>query len=120
MEEIQMERGIMTMNEDLKTYPVYALMTNGLLYKLDYIKSTSDYNHSTHHIHHYIKQQEYNRNKQWFDDRGIKQKLFLLPVWLHHIVHNDPAGANLTDEEFFNKFKISRWDLLFNRRYSKY
>lgn len=113
-------RGKCSMNEDLKQYPVYALMYNGLFYKLENVKSTSDYNHSTHHIHHYIKQQEYKRNKQWFDDMGIKQKLFLLPVWLHHIVHNDPAGANLSDAEFKEKFNVSRWDLLFNRRYSEY
>ena len=29
-------------------------------------------------------------------------------------------GVNLTDEEFKEKFKISRWELLFNRRYSNY
>lgn len=107
------------MNEDLKEYPVYALMHNGLLYKLENVKSTSDYNHLTHHIHHYIKQQDYNREKQWFDDRGIKQKLFLLPIWLHEQIHNT-AIKNFTDEEFLDKFKISRWDLVFNRRYTKY
>jgi len=107
----------MTMNEDLKQYPVYGLMTNGLLYKLDNVKSTSDYNHSTHHIHHFIK--DYERNKQWYDERGIKQKLFLIPIYLHEQIHNT-AIKNLTDEEFQEKFKISRWDLVFNRRYSKY
>lgn len=110
----------MSMNEDLKQYPIYALMTNGLFYKLENVKSTSDYNHFTHHIHHYIKQQEYKRDKQWFDDRGIKQKLFLVPVWLHMIIHNNPDGMMMSDSEFEEKFKVSRWDLLFNRKYSKY
>ena len=109
----------MSMNDDLKKYPVYGLMTNGLFYKLDDVKSTSDYNHYTHHLHHYIKQQEYDRDKQWFDDRGIKQKLFLLPINLHEQVHNT-AIYSLPDKEFELKYKVSRWELLFNRKHSKY
>lgn len=106
-------------NADLKLYPVYGLSHQGELIPLPNITSTTNYNHQTHHIHHFIKQQEYNRDKQWFDERGIKQKLILLPVWLHEQVHNQ-AICNLTDEQFKEKFKISRWDLVFNRRYSKY
>lgn len=111
--------GIMSIDKELKLFPVYVLLYDGSLMFAPYINSTKDYNHKTHHIHHYIKQQEYKRNKKWFDDMGISQKLFLLPIWLHEQVHNT-AIKNLTDEEFQEKFKISRWDLLFNRRYSKY
>lgn len=109
----------MTMNEDIKKYGVYGLTHEGALVLLP-IHSTGDYNHLTHQLHHFIKQQDYKRNEQWFTVHDIKQKLILLPVWVHNIVHNSPNGADLSDEEFLKKFKISRWDLVFNRRHSKY
>ena len=109
-----------SMNEEIKKYPVYALMRNGMFYKLENIRSTGDYNHFTHQMHHFIKRQEYDREREWFEERGIKQKLFLIPVWLHLIIHNNPAGMMLSDQEFKERFKISRWELLFNRRYTKY
>ena len=106
------------MNEELKKYPVYGIIKeSGMLYKLENIKSTSDYNHSTHHIHHYIK--DYERNKKWYDERGIKQKLFLIPITLHEQIHQT-AIYSLPDVEFKEKYKISRWDLVFNRRHSEY
>lgn len=106
-------------NSDLKLYPVYGLTHRGELIPLPYITSTDDYNHQTHHIHHYIRQGAYAGNKNWYEKRGIKQKLILLPIFVHEQVHNQ-AIKNLTDEEFLRKYKISRWDLVFNRRYSKY
>ena len=108
----------MSMDDDIDLFGVYGLTYNGELVRVP-IFSTDDYNHNTHQIHHYIKQQDYRRNKEWFDERGIKQKLILLPIYLHEQVHNT-AVRDLTDEEFEQKFKISRWDLVFNRRYSKY
>lgn len=105
------------MNEDIQRYPTYALSGQGLV--PIQIFSITDYNHRTHNLHHFIKQQEYKRNKAWFDDRGIEQKLILLPIWLHEQVHLT-AVKNMTDEEFKDKFKVSRWDLIFNRRYSEY
>lgn len=104
----------MTMNDDIKEYGVYGLTHNGELVPLD-VHSTADYNHLTHQLHHFIKQQEWKRNREWFTVHDIKQKLILLPIWMHEQVHNC-----LNDEEFEQKFKISRWDLVFNRRHSKY
>lgn len=110
----------MSMNDDLKKYPVYALSITGEIIPMPHIKTTEDYNHLTHHLHHYIRQGAYAGNKWWYDKKGIKQKLILLPVWLHLIVHNSPDGAQVTDEEFKMRFNISRWDLVFNRRHSEY
>lgn len=107
-----------SINADLACYPVYSLTHRGEL-MLSGVTSTDDYNHLTHHIHHYIRQGAYAGNKDWYDNHGIKQKLILLPVWVHEQVHNT-AIKNLTDEEFVQRFKISRWDLVFNKRYSKY
>lgn len=106
-------------NADLKLYPVYGLSHRGELVPLPHITSTMNYNHLTHHIHHYIRQGAYAGNKDWYDRRGIKQKLILLPIWLHEQVHNQ-AIKNLTDEEFEEKYKISRWELVFNRKYTRY
>ena len=107
----------MTMNDDIRKYPVYALSQQGLI-PIE-LSSTEDYNHQTHQLHHYIKQQEWKRNNNWFKSRHIIQKLILMPCYIHEQVHLQ-AIRNLTDAEFEEKFKISRWDLLFNRRYSKY
>ena len=108
----------MTMNEDIKEFGVVGLTHYGTLVPVP-IYSTDDYNHYTHQLHHYIKQQDYKRNKEWFDKNAIRQKLIILPIFLHEQIHRQ-AIKNLTDTEFEQKFKISRWDLVFNRRYSKY
>ena len=76
----------MTMNEDIQKYPVYALSQNGLV-PIE-IFSIADYNHQTHQLHHYIRQGAYNGNKEWYDKRGIEQKLILLPCYVHEQVHN--------------------------------
>lgn len=108
----------MGMNEDIALYGVYGLTHRGELVRVP-IFSTDDYNHYTHQLHHYIKQQDYKKNREWFEERGIKQKLILLPIYLHEQVHYQ-AVKSLTNKEFKEKYKISRYDLVFNRRYSKY
>lgn len=110
----------MSMNEDLKKYPLYCIGYNGKLMPCTWITSTNDYNHSVMNIHHYIPKGLYKRAKNWFDDHGIEQKLIYMPSWLHMIVHNEPMAESVPDEEFLNRFKISRWDLVFNKRYSRY
>lgn len=107
------------MNDDIKEFGVVGLTHRGELVSIP-VFSTDGYNHKTHHLHHFIKQQDWKRDKEWFIERGIKQKLILLPQWLHLIVHNSPAGARVSDADFEDKFKISRWELIFNRRHSKY
>lgn len=107
----------MTMQEDIQRYSIYGL-SDGKLIPLS-IENVKQYNHFTHNLHHYIKKGEYARNQKWYDDRGIKQKLILLPIYLHEQVHLQ-AVKNLTDKEFLDKYKISRWQLLFNRRHSEY
>lgn len=108
----------MGMDEDIKEFGVYGLTHTGELVPVP-VYSTINYKHLTHQLHHYIKQQDYKRNKSWYDERGIKQKLILLPIHVHEQVHNK-AIKNLTDKDFLEKFKISRWDLVFNRKFSKY
>ena len=79
-----------TMNDDIKKYPVYTVI-NGKFIELDNIKSTADYNHYSHNLHHFIPKQQYDKNKQWYEERGIQQKLFLIPISMHEqMYHNKP------------------------------
>lgn len=108
----------MSMNDDIKKYPVYKFIPKRGLIRIN-IESVNNYSHFEFNLHHYIKKGEYKRNKAWYEERGIQQKLILMPVEVHEQVHLQ-AVKNLTDEEFQEKYKISRWELLFNRRYSNY
>ncbi len=108
-----------SMNNDIKEFDIFILLLSGKLKQIFNIFSINDYNHYVFNLHHYIKAQEWNRNKAWYIERGIKQKLILLPIHIHEQVHFQ-AVHNMSDEEFEAKYKISRWDLIFNRRHSKY
>ena len=61
--------------------------------------------------HHYIKQQHYKKNKKWFDDNGIKQKV----MWLRGDIHSSLHSA-MNDKRFFEKYGVERDKLLFNKR----
>ena len=111
--------GTLSMNEDIKQYPIYYVNKDGSFTKIEHIKSTADYNHYTHNLHHYIARKHYEKNKSWYEERGIKQKLFLVPISMHEQIHNQ-AVHTLSDDDFEGWYKISRWDLVFNKRYSKY
>jgi hypothetical protein len=60
-------------------------------------------------LHHYIKQQDWKRNQKWFEERGIEQKLILMPVQVHVDLHNCISN-------FKEKYNIDRSKLIFNRR----
>lgn len=104
----------MTMNDDIKKFPVYALSNQGLV-PIE-LSSTDDYNHYTHQLNYFINEDIYNENKNWYKSRDIKQKLILMPKW----VNNEICEPKYSDEEFKQKVGVNRWDLLFNRRYSNY
>lgn len=106
------------MNEEIKKYPVYVLNILGQIIPAIWIKDTNCYDHSQFNLHHFIEFQHYNRNKQWYEDRGIKQKLILMRIKTHEQLHFQ-AIKNMTDEEFETHYKVSRWDLIFNRNKTK-
>lgn len=107
------------MNKDIQNFEVYVLTRSGKLKPAKWIKSTDDYNHYYFNLHHFIPKQHYEENKKWYDEQRIKQFLVLLPVAIHEQLHG-MAIKNLSDEDFKSRYKISKWDLLFNRKYSKY
>nr|DAX39355.1 MAG TPA: hypothetical protein [Caudoviricetes sp.] len=108
------------MARELKKYQDSIFYVNKLggLVKI-HLDSLEDYDHSLYNLHHYIEYQHYERNKNWYEDRGIKQKLILMSITLHEHVHNIGIKT-LTDAEFEKKYKISRWKLIFNRKHSSY
>lgn len=108
-----------SMNEDIKEFDIFLLTKTGRLVKIDWIKSTDDYNHYIFNLHHFIPRQDYNNNRQWYKDRKIKQKLILMPINIHEAIHNIGI-KNLSDEEFKTRFKISRRDLIFNKKTTSY
>lgn len=107
------------MNKDIQEFDIYVLNRSGKLKQIHWIKSTNDYNHYYFNLHHFIEKQHYRDNEQWYKDRGIKQKLILLPVFIHEQVHGI-AIKNLSDKEFKSRYNIDKWDLLFNRKYTRY
>lgn len=106
------------MNKEIEKYPIFFINTSGQLIRTYKIKNTQDYSHS-YNLHHYIPYSDYERNKKWYEERGIKQKLILMSIQLHEQLHNQ-AIKNLSDSEFLARYKISKYELIFNKRYSKY
>lgn len=104
------------MNREIALYEIYSLTKMGRLSRVNWITSTSDYDHSQFELHHYIPYAVYERDKEWFQARGITQKLILMRKHTHEQLHFQ-AIKNLTDSEFKKYYKISRWELVFNRKH---
>lgn len=99
----------MSMKDDIKQFPIFMLY-NGDIYTADWVKDTESYNHHIYQLHHYIKQQDWKRNKEWFEERGIEQKLFLLPVQCHLDLHACLTG-------FEKKWGVQRDRLLYGAKF---
>lgn len=106
------------MAKEIQRYDVYLLNKSGELVKT-FIDSLEDYNHNLLELHHFIQYQAYVQNPEWYEERGIKQKLILVSKICHEHIENRGVKV-LTDEEFIKRYKISRWELLFNKKFSKY
>jgi len=114
-----MPKPIKDMAKEIERYKdsTYLLNPAGKLIKIR-INSLNDYNHSKCELHHFIKYHAYIQNPQWYEDRGIKQKLILVSKICHE--HIEDRGVKiLSDEEFEQKYKISRWKLIFNKNHMK-
>lgn len=116
------QKQLKDMAKELEKYKdsVFFLNKLGGLVKVK-INSLDDYNHGLNgcELHHFIPYSSYVNNIEWYEARGIKQKLILVSKVLHEHIHNQGI-RQLTDTEFEKKYKISRWKLLFNRKYSNY
>ena len=102
------------MNEDIKAFKVYGIKQNRLVL-LPEIVDIHSYNHELCQLHHYIKAQDYKRNKNWFLENNIEEKLILMPTIMHE--HLESPIYGLTDEQFYRKYRIEREILLFNKKH---
>ena len=104
------------MKKEIELYKdeIYLLNTSGKLIKIN-INSLEQYNHSRCELHHFIQYQAYVQNSEWYEERGIKQKLILVSKICHEHIENRGIKV-LTDEEFFNRYKIRRSELLFSKK----
>jgi hypothetical protein len=107
------------MEKEIQKYPIYVLNKEGKLIRTYQINGTKDYNHYMCNLHHYIPFQEYEKNKKWYQEKGIEQKLILMSIPIHEQIHNQ-AIKILSDEEFKERYKISKWELIFNKKKSEY
>ena len=96
---------------------IYLLNTSGNLIKI-HIEALNQYNHSKCELHHFIPYNVYIQNPQWFEERGIKQKLILVSKVCHEHIENRGIKV-LSDEEFYTRYHIKRTELLFKRGYEE-
>lgn len=98
-------------NKEISKYGVFRVEYRKLLFD-PFIQSTEDYNHAIYELHHFIVFQSYSKNEDWYKDRGIEQKLILLPKEVHRFLH--------TCNDSFN-FKGFMWhELLFCKKRTEY
>ena len=66
------------------------------------------------HLHHYVKDQQYNKNPEWFIDNGIEQRL--IPLWftVHDCIHHRSEKTFM--KEYGDKYGVKRLDFLWNRK----
>lgn len=95
---------------DKDLYPCYALK-KGRLIKIEQLDWWDNFRFN---LHHYVKKQEFDRNKDWFDKNGIKQKLILMSIKTHEHLHHTGIRI-ISDEEFLREYRISRDLLFFNK-----
>ena len=102
-----------SMNEDIQEFGVVEVYFNRLRPRPD-IQSIYDYDHFWYNLHHYIKAQDYKRNREWYERNGIKQVLILMRRQMHE--HLEYPIYELPEDVFFKKYHISKDKLLFNKK----
>lgn len=109
------------MNEEIKKYQGYIyyldMRSNGLKPRIEpaeWIVDTTSYDHSSFELHHIIKFTQYEKNKNWYQERGLKMCLILLPKIMHQ--HLENPIYELSDEVFLKKYRIHKHELLFNKK----
>ncbi len=99
------------MNDTFK-YPLFRLKDN----ELQPTDHPGWWDNKQINAHHYVKKTKYEKNTQWYLDRGIKQIIIFLPVKLHF----DLEKSGMNEEKFFENYGIEKKELLFNKDWSEY
>lgn len=98
-------------NKDIQEFGVYRVFYKKLVYAQE-ITCIHDYNHSHYVLHHFIKYQNFIRDRSWFEAKNIKQRLILLPRDIHNFLH--------TTSEDFEYMGFKWYELLFCKKKSTY
>ena len=99
-------------NKEIKKFNGVYRVQYKMLVKDPYIQTVNDYNHAIYDLRHYIVFQSYSKNEDWYKDRGINQKLILLPKDVHILLHT------CTDKFEYKGFKWN--ELLFCKKITLY
>lgn len=102
-----------TMDEDIKAFKVMKVV-GGRIKPAPEITDITSYDHFWWQLHHYIKAQSYKRNKKWYDNNGIEEKLILMPVLMHQ--HLEDPIYGLDEVGFYKRWGIRKELLLFNKK----
>lgn len=102
----------MVMNKEIARYfdEIYFLKDSGELKKVENVFSTRDYNHVFYDMHHGIKYTIYEKYKEYFMAKGIKQKLFILRKKCHQ--HLEIHPYIMSEVEFLKTYNIEKSKLL--------
>lgn len=99
----------MSMKDDIKLYPIY-IFKNTQLKRVFEISDTSNYNHYTHELHHFVPKSIRKINKERYTRLEHLQKLILVSKQEHLDIHN------MSDDRFYKKYGIERKELLYSRK----
>ncbi len=98
----------MSMNDDIKKYPIY-MYYKCRLYPVLWIHNTNDYNHYVYHLHHFIRQSVRKNSYDFYKRVEHLQKLILMPNEMNLDLET------MGEESFYKKYNIKKDDLVFSR-----
>ena len=95
-------------NQDIIKYQdsIYRIF-NRRLVKIDFIKSTSDYNHFFYELHHWLPRTMRKNNPKKYAELEHLQKLILLDKDFHRSL------PNMRDEKVLEKTGLHKRDLMY-------
>ena len=100
-----------TMNDDLKKYRVFVFHDFlRAVVPTDEIKSTANYNHATHHLHHFIEKTIRKNSPEAYAKIEHLQKLILVPAQMNY-----DLSSGMSDETFYSKWGIAKRELIYRR-----
>lgn len=113
------------MNDEIKKYQgriyyldiqkdIYGNKKKPRIEKATWIFDTSCYDHFSFELHHVIKYTHYEHNKFWYKNHGLEMCLILIPKIMHQ--HLENPIYELSDEDFYNKYLIHKYELVFDKK----
>ena len=100
----------MSMNEDLKKYPVFRYdRRTQKIYPADYIKNTEQYDHYNWQMHHFVRKTLRKTSLDFYKRVEHLQKMILMPTEMNLDLEY------MGEESFFKKWKLKKNDLVFSR-----